>query len=108
MGKSLPALSWPKKTSTWSHGESTSHDLGQEGLLERVPIHHEAGLQKDVDGRKVLPQKFLVVGRAKSGQLTLHGRQCLDGRRPDLLPFGVDAIGYDAVVVDGTGREKRL
>ena len=73
-----------------------------------MPVHHKAGLQKDVDGRKVLPQKFLVVGRAKSGQLALHGRQCLDGRRPDLLPFGVDAIGYDAVVVDGTGREKRF
>jgi hypothetical protein len=90
--------------STWSHGDSTSHNLGQEGVLERVPVHHEACLQEDANGREVLTQKFLCIGRAKHGQLALHGRQGLDGRRPDLLPLGVDVVGYNTVVVDSTGR----
>ncbi len=105
---SLSVLTRSTEISTWSHGDSTSHDLRQEGVLERVPVHHEAGLQEDANGREVLPQKFLCIGRAKCGQLALHGRQGLDGRRPDLLPLGVDAVGYNTVVVDSTGRENDL
>ena len=63
---------------TGCHGQGPRHDLSQEGVLERVSVHHQAGLDQQVHRGEVDPQKLLSVQRVQGRQLALDSCQGSD------------------------------